>query len=343
MKFDVSLDGVMFRILLVYYHPVCWDLAQTFIELGHSVVVAVNPTIKDNYGTGADIIARAEEKYKGKFKVIPLALGIFGIRSQGYNLVGCDGVFDGDEQVMDACKVTKTPLFNLQGYPNVADEPAQNILSLGWFTPTVQYHQKYPSEGHKKSIDWKTIAETGESEGKNICVFYPNFWELKKKTSVIYDVYLPNDGFVSLIQGYEKWNKWSFEAFKKVRKGQKVRNLEGLDHNEVLNHLQTSQGLIHLKWADQPGIALIEAMLFGKPVLTMQSFVLASMNQEVLINHYNSIVADSIDELVEHMQPEYDDFLVALGENAKKHANMLTDFGRQKHKLKRFIDRCVSG
>jgi hypothetical protein len=327
------------KILLIYYHPVIWDLAQTFIELRHEVTVAVNIGIKDNYGTGADIIQRAP-KY---FSVIPLQLALRNIQLKQYDLVGCDGVFDGDKLVMESCDKNNIPRFCIQGYPNVGDEPSDNILSFGWFTPTVQYHQRYPSEGHKKQQDWKAIAEAGESEGKNICVFYPKFWDLKEKIKDKRFKCLAENGYISLIQGYEKWNKWSFEAFKRVEKAIKVRNLEGLDHDEALLRLAKSKGLVHLKWADQPGIALIEAMLLRKPVYTMRSFVLASMNQEVLIDGYNAIVADSVDELIRWLKQDDLFFRSFLRNNAEKHALMLTDFYRQKRKLERFMERCIDG
>lgn len=324
------------KTLLIYYHPVIWDLAKTFIELGHQVTVAVNPAITDNYGYGGDIIQRAEKKYGKLFKTIPLQVAARNIKN--YNLVGCDGVFDGDKVIMEVCDKEQIPRFCIQGYPNVVDEPSQNIISFGWFMPTVQYHQKYISEKDKKELDWKNIAEN-TPEGKNICIFYPNFWDFKDEIDVVYDVNIQQNGFVSLIQGYEKWNKWSFEAFKKLKNEVRVENLEGIDHKEAMNRLRASEGLIHLKWADQPGIALIEAMLMGKPILTLKSFVLASMNQEVLIDNYNAVVADNLEELVYWSKQH--EFLAVLGENAKQHANMLTNFTRQQMKLEAFIERCL--
>lgn len=325
------------KTLLVYYHPVCFDLAQTFIRLDHDVTVAVNTTITDNYGTGAEIIKRAKEKYS--FNIVPLPLALAQLNKKQYDLVGCDGVFDGDKLVMETCDQHGIPRFCIQGYPNVMDEPSDNILSFGWFTPTVLYHQRYPSEGHKKQLDWKNIAEN-TPELKNNCIFYPNFWDLKDELSIVYDVNILNKGFISLIQGYERWNKWSFEAFKKVQKDVEVENLQGLEHQEVIKRLKRAHGLIHLKWADQPGIALMEAMLIGKPVLTVKSFVLASMNQEVLIDNYNAIIADDLDELI--YWTKQTDYLETLGENAKKHAEMLTNFTRQQKKLEAFIDRCIN-
>ena len=325
------------KTLLVYYHPVVLDLVQTFRKLGHHVTLAVNPTIKDNYGTGMDVIQRAKERFGIFVDVLPLQIAAKKI--QDFDLVGCDGVFDGDKIIMEVADKHNIPRFCIQGYPNVMDEPSDNILSFGWFTPTVQYHQKYPSEGHKKLRDWKNIAEN-TPEGKNICVFYPNFWDFKARIGQNPDLSWRNSSYISLIQGYEKWNKWSFETFKKLQKDVPVENLEGVPHVEVFKRLRDSRGLIHLKWADQPGIALIEAMLLARPVLTMRSFVVASMNQEVLIDGHTAIVADSLDELIYWTKQE--GFMKAIGENARKHALMLTNFTRQRMKLERFIERCAN-
>lgn len=331
------------KLLLVYYHPVVMDLAQTFSKLGWNVTVAVNTNIKDNYGTGFDVLDRIKEE-RSFFTVegIPLTLALNQIKKKQYNLVGCDGVFDGDQLVMDTCRENKIPFFNIQGYPNVVDEPSQNILSLGWFTPTIQYQQSYPGEGHKKQIDWKNVSESGRSSGKNICIFYPNFWQLAYQCDVanINNIARPFRGhLVSLIQRYEECNEFCYKAFKRVQEDFRVENLEGKPHGEVLREIVKSSGLLHLKWADQPGIAIFEAMLLSRPVVTMKSFVLASMNQEVLIDGYNAIVADSIDELTDQLKNV--DRLRKLGYNACDHATMLTDFNRQKRKLLDFVDRCL--
>ena len=332
------------KTLLVYYHPVVWDLAETFSKMNHSVTVAVNPKITDNYGTGFDIIKRAQKKFDCNIDVIPLPLALAHLNQKKYDLVGCDGVFDGDKMVMEVCGNNNIPHFCIQGYPNVVDEPSNNVLSLGWFMPTIRYHKRFPSEGHKKQIDWKEIAEKGRSSTKNFCVFYPTFHKFKQK--IRETDFRPKEhrsGFVSLIQGYQKWNAYSYEVFKQVAEKVKgVENLQGKSHKECFERINKAKALLHLKWADQPGIAIFEAMLLGRPVITMNSFVLASMNAEVLIPDYNSLIADSVDELLEYMQSDYDDYYVALGENAEKHAMMLTNFGRQKFKLTRFVNRCLN-
>ena len=333
------------NLLLVYYHPVTWDLAQTFSQLNHEVTVAVNPKIVDNYGTGFDIIKRAQEKFHSHINVIPLPLALAQLNQKKYDLVGCDGVFDGDQMVMEVCGRNNIPHFCIQGYPNVVDEPSNNVLSLGWFMPTIRYHQRFPSEGHKKQIDWKDISERGESKEKNICIFYPNFWDFKsEKVPKAKKQADDSIGFVSLIQGYEKWNKFSYETFRQIvpKSLRGVKNLEGKDHEKVFKCLNKCLGLLHLKWADQPGIAIFEAMLMGRPVLTMKSFVLASMNPEVLIHNYNAIVADTVEELLNYMNNASSESFYEMGVNAKNHANMLTSFERQKFQLSNFVYRCLN-
>ena len=149
---------------------------------------------------------------------------------------------------------------------------------------------------------------------------------------------------MSLIQGYEKWNKYSYETFRQImpKSLRGVKNLEGKEHDHVFKCLDKCLGLLHLKWADQPGIAIFEAMLMGRPVLTMKSFVLASMNPEVLIHNYNAIVADTVEELLDYMNNTSSESFYEMGVNAKNHANMLTSFERQKFQLSNFVYRCLN-
>lgn len=333
------------RILLVYYHPICLDIAAHLNWIGYDVTLSVNPNIKDNYGTGHDLLA----KYS-KFdwiKTEPLSLSLLKIKAKNnFDVVGCDGVFDGDDLIMAACKEADLPFFNIQGYPMVFDEPSNNILSLGWFLPHVQYLQKYSYEGLVKEIDWASILTKGRSEQKNIFVYYPfpNREEFLNynPNDKDWEIAQMNRKFVSLIQGYKKWNPVSYEIFKKISSnlsfsGYKISNLEGQSKEAVYKELKNSRGLLHLKWADQPGIAIFEAMLLGRPVFTMKSFVNASFNQEVLIDGYNAVIADSVDELKRRMTTEY---VTQLGPNALQHAKMLCSWERQSNKFKLFLENC---
>lgn len=323
------------KILLVYYHPVIWSIADTFSKLGHKVSIAVNPNIKDNYGTGKDIIKKQSKQYT----VYPLQVGLNMIKQKHFQLVGCDGVFDGDVLVMDMCKQSSVPHFCIQGYPNVFDEPSDNILSLGWFTPFIQYHQKFPSEGHKKQQDWNDIARFGCSRTKNICTFYPG---VKNRTDPCYSY---GKNFISLIQGYKKHNLSCSEVFEQVKEKIKnnnlsAENLEGQSFLEVRRRMTHARGLLQLKWADQPGMAVLEAMSAAKGVYTMKSFVLASNNHDILIDGYNAVVADTVEELVDEMKNP--DLPMQLGKNSLRHYEIITSFERQKKKLGLFIERCLS-
>lgn len=327
------------KTLLVYYHPIVWDLAKTFQKMGHEVTVAVNTNIKDNYGTGHDIIKKEKAKNLHTFDIIPLTTAVALLNANRFDFMGCDGVFDGDKLVMDLCNKKNVPYFCISGYPGVMDEPSENILSFGWTIPTFQYANKYPSEGHRKMVDWREIVEKGRSQTKNMCVFYPQLWYMR---SFLDDNQTPltRPELVSGIQRYEECNEWNFKLFKKLQENVlpiSLVNYEGVSHDEFLKKVQRSRGLVHLKQADQPGISVLEAMRMSTPVITMKSFVLASHNQDLLIDGYNSVVADSYEELIERVAL-FD--LPELGYNAKKHSEMLCSFKRQRYKLDQFIDRC---
>lgn len=324
------------KILLIYYHPIIWDLAETFLRLGHSVSVAVNPAIKDNYGTGLDIFKSANSKYNPV--LLPAALQF--IKQHKYDLVGCDGVFDGDKLVMETCQNSNIPWFCIDGYPNTMDEPSNNILAFSWALPFTQYNNKFPSEGHKKQVDWKDIAEFGQSKMKNFLVFYPNMWYLQQPFSL---KTIKEKKLVSGIQRFEECNRYNYEVFQKVKAALAnwdIQNIEGCSHEDFLKEIQTSEGLLHLKWADKPGIAVLESMMLGRPIVTLRSFVLSSFNQEFLIDNYTALIADSVEEITERLKDPC--YLTDLSWNVHEHAVMLCSFERQKDKLQRFLDRCVN-
>lgn len=323
------------KILLVYYHPIIWDLAQTLLELGNEVEVAVNPNIKDNYGTGLDII----KKWSKQFTVRPLQAALALIKAKKYDLVGCDGVFDGDSLVIEVCKSKDVPFFCIDGYPNTTDEPADNILTFGWALPTLQYNNQFPSEYHKKEVDWQHIAFDGESPIKNFCVFYPNMWYMHQPYSANG---IQEKKLISGIQRFEECNKWNYAVFEKIKTKLRrwdIQNLEKCSHEHFLKELQKSEGLLHLKWADKPGISVLESMWLGRPIVTLRSFVLSSFNQDLLIDDYTAIIADDIDELVDRVNEKY--YLSDLGYCVQDHVRMLCSFERQKDKLQRFLNGCV--
>lgn len=328
----------MYNILINKYHIVSFDICLTLKRLGHNVTLSINTDIKDHYKNWNDIYLKSKEKYKNEFKVITLREAVLNLKNKKYDLFGCDGHFSGDELLVNVCKNEKIPFFFTSGYPLTTDKASENILSLGWTMPTIQYLQKYPSEGHRKEEDWKNICLHGKSEGKNIFVFYPNFFELKQNLQQEAE---KKDQFVSGIHRYEECNRWCFGVFKEVQKQIDVRNFDSKTHEEFIEELKKSKGLLMLKHADQPGISLFEAMLLSRPVFTMKSYVLASNNQEVLIDGFNAVVADTVPELIDRMKNITDAELYKLGTNAYLHAEMLTRFERQKHKLQTFLENCV--
>lgn len=326
------------KILINRYHPVCDDICISLSLLGHDVTLSINTSVLDHYGCWKDLYIANKKKYSDKFNVITVNEAVVGLKNKKYDLMGCDGVFDSDELLMSVCKSLNIPFFNIQGYPGKYDEPSNNIMSLSWGLPAIQYLQKYPSEAHRKEEDWKNIALSGKSEGKNVIVFYPVFHELKQQLerSRIGENY-----FVSGIHRYEECNRWCFSAFKQVQQHVDVRNFDSKSHSEFISEIKKSKGLLMLKQADCPGISLIEAMLLSKPVFTMRSYVLASTNQEVLIDNFNAVVADTVPELIDRMKNITDQELYRLGNNAFLHAEMLTRFDRQKNKLQTFLDNCT--
>ncbi len=331
------------RILINRYHPVSEDLAITFSKLyPNSVTLSVNTAINDHYGSWKAVYENIKSFYP-EFKTITLQQALVMVKSKQFDLVVCDGVFDGDKLLMDVARQGGVPTANIQGYPYTQDEPAQNILSLGWFLPQVQYVNKYPNEYAVKMGDWKNIATAGSSAGKNICVFYPNFWRLietLQRGPVLSTGTTQPDGYLSAIHRYEECNEWPYKVFCEVKEKiapLSVTNLSGLKTEEIARRLILSRGVLMLKAFDQPGIFLFEALLCGAPIFTMKSYVLGSFNQDVLIDGFNACIADTVPELIERMKSyEYSE----MSENAGNHARMLTSFERQQHKLKTFLENC---
>lgn len=334
------------KILLVYYHPVVFDLALTFRAMGHDVFVAINQNIKDNYGQGSQVLNNAKIVYKNQFEVLPLSLAVLQVKK--FDLVGLDGVFDGDRLVIDACLKQNVPYFAISGYPHTTDEPSKNILSFSWFMPQIQYKQAYPSEAHIKEIDWKNIAEIGETQMKNMFVFYPICWEWKAKLKCFlaedYRNGLLNKrkGFVSAIHRFKECNHWSYEIFKEIESIVNVSNLENKNKDEVFSSMVSSQGLLHLKHGDCPGMAVLEAMLVGCIPIVMKSFVLASFNQDVIIDRHSGLICSSQQELVENLLSFDRDDHLALRTTTIEHAQMLSSYDRQKFKLDQFLNKCIN-
>lgn len=337
------------NLLLVYYHPVIFDLALTFKKLFRNVEICVTNDLKDNYGTHEDVIKKAES-YGLKCRLINQAM--IKLRTNQYDLVGLDGVFQGDKLIIDACNAFNVPYFAISGYPHTLDEPAKNILSFSWYMPQMQYRHKYPSEAHVKQLNWSKIADLGyDNEQKNFFVFYPEFSELKKfrDQQETNERFHPN--FFSMIHRFEECNEKCFKVFKDIKdmlQGELI-NYTSLTQTEVWQVMMKSAGLIHLKHGDCPGIALLESMLLGRVPFVMKDFVLASHNQEVLIDEYSAMVCESKNEIaVRAIAHRAEISKIAYGfssleASTMKHANMLTNFDRQKSGLILFFIKCLKG
>lgn len=330
------------RILICRYHPICEDLAITFSKLGHEVFLSVKTDINDHYGSWKKILENCKKSYT-EFTSIDYKQALIMIAKHQIDLVGVDGVFDGDADIIEICDRTNCPHFSISGYPGVLDEPSDNILSLGWSMPSLQYWNRFPSEAHRKLVEWKEIAQTGKSPGKNICVFYPNFWRFKEKQKT--QEISKNPYFVSGIQRYKECNPWNFEVFEAVRNACEIKfqatikNFEGVSNEVFMDEVSKSWGLLHLKQADQPGISVLEAILQGKQIFTLSSFVLASHNQDLIIDGLTAVVADSVRELIERMST-HNPFDAKRTGDCIRHAYIMTSFERQEEKLERFINRC---
>jgi hypothetical protein len=350
----LNQEKIKGTLLLVYYHPVVFDLAFAFSSIFEKVEICVTNDLKDNYGTHQNVIEKA--KLKG-FEAYLSTRAVVQMRAKKYALVGLDGVFQGDKLLIDACNSLNLPYFCINGYPHNVDEPSKNILSFSWYLPEKHYRAAFPSEAHVKQIDWANIAK-GVTSGKNICVYYPPFRELKKwwleknfsfrqnRQNSGSRIGISRDEFVSFIHRFEECNKESFEVFKRLQSRVSLNNYSNLSSEEVWMKMHKSYGLIHMKHADCPGISLLESMLLARVPIVMRSFILASQNQDLLIDEHTAIICDTIDELIERTM-EYMDEVASdpscneLEESTQKHAWMLTDEGRQQRKLRKFVENCL--
>ena len=338
------------KLLLVYYHPVVFDLAMSFLKIFEEVQICVTNDLRDNYGTHLDVVS------KGKalgLDCIPSSVASLLIKQGKYHLVGLDGVFQGDPLLISVCNSAKIPYFCINGYPHNTDEPSKNILSLSWFLPQIQYKQRYSNENAVKNNNWKEIAEKSrDSNLKNSMVFYPEFVDLKSKlASIESEISRGGDiDFVSFIHRFEECNEFNYQCFKNVNSNPdlNVVNYTSLSQQEVWKKIAQSAGLIHLKSADCPGISVLESMIIGRVPFVMKDFVLASFNQEVLIDGHSAYVFDSLIDLdiaaskhLEEIKKTPGNCFLKIECSTRKHALMLTDFERQRGKLKNFFDRCL--
>ncbi len=334
------------KLLLVYYHPIIFDLAQTFQNL-FDVEIAVNQNLKDNYGGATDVVEKAAAR---GLRCLYLQQALANIRLKNYQLVGCDGVFDGDKLIMNVCENNKVPWFAINGYPHNEDEPSKNILSFSWYMPQKRYRGMFPSEGHIKEVDWKDLANNNRRE-KNIFVYYPEMKECKdyawgnRNSLHIKDNNRVRYGAVSLIHRYEECNKWCYEVFKSVKEksGLDIQNDTSKSAQEVYESLMNSNLLLHLKHGDCPGISVLEAMILGAVPVVAKNFVLASHNQELLINNYSAFVCDTVDEIIDVCVANYKELQnPELRISTFEHVNMLTSFRRQRAGLERFFETCLN-
>lgn len=341
MKYD--------SLLLAYYHPVIFDLAFSFKNLFKNVEICVVNDLKDNYGTNLDVISKAKRL---GLSCIPLNQALIKVRAKKYSLVGMDGVFQGDKILIETCQSSGVEYFNISGYPHTLDEPSRNILSFSWYMPQIQYRRKYPTEGHVKQLNWSKIVDNGyDNEQKNIFVFYPEFQNLKKTRNLISNNNRKH--FLSSIHKFEEFNKNSYKVFEKLQKQIdpiKLVNFSSLNQDDLYLEMRNSYGFVHLKHADCPGISLIESMLLGRVPFILKDFILASNNQEVLIDNYSAKICSSVSEMVYEIKNHKEEldkigngYFSSLETSTMKHANMLTDFDRQKLGLIKFFDRCLNG
>lgn len=328
-------------LLLAYYHPIIFDLAVSFSSIFEKVEICVANNIKDNYGTHEDVIKRAKEY---GFDAILLNRAIMKLKAKQYALVGVDGVFEGDKILIDVCSTENVPYFCINGYPHNFDEPSNNILSLSWFLPQMQYKKFFPSEAHIRAFDWGNMLNAERVMTKNICVYYPCMHFLKRYRDVGGLQPSERKEFSSFIHKIKELNKETFAVFEKVKNEVLLNNYDTLSQKEVWDKINASYGLIHLKHGDCPGIAIFESMIIGRVPIVMRNFVLASFNQEVLIDGHSAIVCDTIDELVERAKEhkeKIDRKEFGLETSTRQHIEVITNEDRQKQKLYKFVENCL--
>lgn len=352
------MEKIKGTLLLAYYHPVVFDLAHAFKKIFENVDICVTNDLKDNYGTHQNVIEKAKSK---GFEAYLTTRAVMQMKAKKYVLVGLDGVFQGDKLLMDACNSLNLPYFCINGYPHNLDEPSKNILSFSWYLPEKQYRNHYPTEAHVKTWDWGRLAgnEIGpELPKKNICVYYPPCIELKRfldtKSVAFHDRRhavtmdpLPRTEFSSFIHRFEECNKESFEIFKKLQEHVPLTNYSNLSQEEVWMQIWQSYGLVHMKHADCPGISVLESMILGRVPIVMRSFVLASQNQDLLIDDYSAIICDTVDELI-HRTKEHQEWIedikgvpCRIEESTSTHAYTITSEYRQLPKLRKFVENCL--
>lgn len=336
----------MAKILLHRYHPIVDDLAIAFERLGHKVTVCINTSINDHYGKSSEILSQLKIENFGE-DIQYISLKEASVKISSFDLVGFDGVFSGDEILRDLCKKTGKPYFAISGYPYLRDEDAKNILSFSWFMPQVQFVSQYPTENHVKMDCWAKIRQNRPT-GKNICVYYPELFTLFEQAGDLplsYERQMERDEnptIVSSIHRFEECNPENFLVFSEASKicKSEVVNLVNMTRFQMWEKICYADKFLHLKSFDCPGIALIEAMIFGTVPIVMKEFILGSFNQELLIDNYSAIVCDSLDELKERInEPVSDSFRY----DTKNHVRMIIDFDRQSSKLERFVRTCLKG
>lgn len=323
------------KVLFHHYHPVIEDICNSFSTyLKFDIECAIKTDIIDHYGDHKELLRKNQEKYKS-FKSIPLQQALVKLKSKQYEVVFVDGVYDGDKDIIKICKDKNIPYICVSGYPYLKDEDSKNILSFSWFMPQIQFLNQFPTEGHVKQLSL-------DSSQKNILIWYPEFSHVKKYSKenphLLSAAY--KNPYVSFIHRFEECNKEHYKHYKNIieKFGEDIPNYTNLTQQEVMFTLNQSRGLALMKWADAPGIALIESMLLGCVPFVFQQYILASFNQEILIDNYSAVTSNSDEEFVENLKS---DKWAKLSESTQQHARMITDFGRQQEKLEKFIQECV--
>lgn len=336
--------GTVMKLLLNYYHPVIFDLAESFSRIFDEVVISCDMNLEDNYGGFNEVKNRVKENEHLNCQVIPDIQAKIQIKQ--FDLVGLDGAFKGDDILMETCKGNGVPYFCINGYPHQFDEPGENILAFSWHLPQIQYKKRFPHEGYVKLDDWKHIAKNGRSPGKNVCVFYPEMNEAKRFNTRFLEEFRKEEPkhFCSFIHRYEECNKFNYLVFEHLKNHiDTLENYSGLSQREVFEKMSKSYATVHLKHADCPGISVLESLTLGIPVITMESFVKASFNQEVLIDGFNAIIATDKDDLVKRTIEliKWNGLLNYPMQSIRDHINVLTSFRRQKYKLEKFFEECM--